>query len=253
MINCPKNCYQREQTRPEGTEKPWLGSSVWLCQCSDASFAHSVTLWVRWHARMLWGDCFLWQGMMNIITPSFGLLHFYTFEKRSKPLAHTHRVTAGRPLHSGYEGTPQHLLIELSSLKPSSISVFRRIFPGDEQESTFLCTNGTGSHWRAPGLGSNAVEVRGDLSGQVCDAWVKLGVEVRKKGKHLKHTPQFPTFGSVFSPLEPRTRAEKHHLHKADYDFFFFLKICFKSAHLKSQLFLKKHKQRSTQQFLVAV
>lgn len=51
------------------------------------------------------------------------------------------------------------------------------IFPGDAQESAFLCTNGTSSHRRAPGLDSDTSEVRGDLSHPVCDASVKPDVE----------------------------------------------------------------------------
>lgn len=78
---------------------------------------------------------------MNIVTPSFGLLHFYTacFEKRSKPLSHTHTrthaVTARGHLHSGCKGTPEHLPPDLSSQKPCSINVF---LPLPEDDDVFF-------------------------------------------------------------------------------------------------------------------
>lgn len=94
---------------------------------------------------------------MNIVTPSFGLLHFYTawwtfaFRLKRNP-----RTSAPRPEQA-------------EALLDRCFSANRRwcrIFPGVEPESTFLCPNGTGSHRRAPGLDSDAGEVRGDLSRQ---------------------------------------------------------------------------------------
>lgn len=146
-----------------------------------------MTLWGCWHARIVWGNCFLWQRMVKNVTPSFGLLHFHTarFKETSgwNPRTPAHRLEQSEvTLNKCFQWLQKYVY-------------FSRRCPGEH----FLCTNGTGSHQRAPGLDSDAGDIRGDFSHQVFDASVKPDVEeIKKKQNHIKHTAPFPLFGLVF-------------------------------------------------------